>query len=560
MEEFRIFGPPGTGKTSRLATRDVPRAVDRFGPEKVMITSFTRAAAAEIASKKSRETGLPIEVAEQNVGTLHSICYHAMGQPKIVEVDYVKEWNDKHPALAVTGHKSGSFDNAIDDAGTPTEQGDTQLSLMNIYRNKIIPESMWHMSVQQFKLKWEAFKKDIDAVDFTDLIENAINDLPYAPGSPEVLFVDEAQDFTRLQLKLARNWGMEMKWIVLVGDDDQTIYRFTGADPYAFLLPPVADNRKTVLKQSYRIPQCVLERSKKLIEQINDREPKQYMARREHYPDGPTVAGQINERDFGYNKPETMIKEAVDYAAAGKEVMILTSCSYMLNQIKHELKLNGIPFGNPYRTTRGDWNPLSSKTGGVSAKDLLINFKSSGPQEPYWNVPQFINWVQFVKTGPNGTIRRKAKKFIKALKQAVKDNQPGLHSSKNMIDKILSPDAITPALDRNVDWLVDNLVKSRIPSIQYPIKVFDKFGMEAIVEPPKITIGTIHSVKGAEADVVYLFPDISWQATKEYDTQVGRDSIHRVFYVGMTRTKEILNLGEAASSSPYKQNKPSVVL
>ena len=49
MEEFRIFGPPGTGKTSRLATRDVPRAVERFGPEKVMLTSFTRAAAAEIA-------------------------------------------------------------------------------------------------------------------------------------------------------------------------------------------------------------------------------------------------------------------------------------------------------------------------------------------------------------------------------------------------------------------------------------------------------------------------------------------------------------------------------
>lgn len=560
MEEFRIFGPPGTGKTSRLATRDVPRAVERFGPEKVMITSFTRAAAAEIATKKSRDTGLPIEVAEENVGTLHSICYHAMGQPKIMEVHYIKEWNDRYPNLAITGHKTESFDNAADDTSTPTELGDTQLSLMNIYRNKLISEKMWHMEVQQFKLKWDNFKKEVDAVDFTDLIENAITELPYAPGRPEVLFVDEAQDFTKLQLKLARNWGMEMKWIVLVGDDDQTIYRFTGADPYAFLLPRVADNRKTVLKQSYRIPQAVLERSSALIERVQAREPKKYMPRREHYPDGPTVMGEVRERDFGYNKPDDMIAEAADYATDGKTVMILTSCSYMLNQIKAVLRSSGIPFANPYRLTRGDWNPLSSKESGVSAKDLLVSFKSSGSEEPYWNVPQFVNWVQFIKTGPEGTIRGQAKKFIKALKDAVEDGQPGLHSTKNVIDKILSKDAIKPALDRNVDWLVDNLVKSRLTSISYPIEVLNKFGMPAIIKQPKITIGTIHSVKGAEAQVVYLFPDISWQATKEYATQVGMDSIHRVFYVGMTRASEILNIGEPASSSPYKQNKPSVDL
>ena len=43
--EYRIFGPPGTGKTTNL-TRQIRRAVERFGPDSVLITSFSRAAAA----------------------------------------------------------------------------------------------------------------------------------------------------------------------------------------------------------------------------------------------------------------------------------------------------------------------------------------------------------------------------------------------------------------------------------------------------------------------------------------------------------------------------------
>jgi superfamily I DNA/RNA helicase len=523
-----------------------------------MITSFTKAAATEIANKKSRDTGLPIEVIDKNVGTMHSICYHALGAPQIMEVDFIKEWNNAHPQLAITGQKNSTIgmDYAADDSQIPTEFGNGLLSAMNIYRNKMLNPQMWPGPIKQFKRKWDSFKNGVGAVDFTDLIENSITDLPYAPGHPEVLFIDEAQDFTRLQLKLARNWGMEMKWIVLVGDDDQTIYKFTGADPYAFLLPAVPDNRKTVLNQSYRVPQAVLERSMDLIEKIETREPKKYMARKNE--DGTTAIGEANDRDFTYNKPEEMITEVADYANNGKKVMILTSCSFMLEASKAILRDRGIPFANPYRTSRADWNPLSSRSNGVSAKDLLVNFKSSGSDDPYWNVPQFVNWAQFIKTGPEGLIRGAGKKAIKLLKKAIENNETGLHTTRNVITQIMSQNAIIPALNRDMEWFQDNLVKSRLTSIIYPMSVLNNFGLNAIIEPPKVTIGTIHSVKGAEADVVYLFPDISWQAVKEYESDTGKDSIHRVFYVGMTRTKEILNIGEAATKSQYKENKPSV--
>ena len=72
--EYRIFGPPGTGKTTNL-TRQIRRAVKRFGKDSVLVTSFSRAAAAELA-------GQDLPVSSDRVGTLHSHCCTHWAVPK----------------------------------------------------------------------------------------------------------------------------------------------------------------------------------------------------------------------------------------------------------------------------------------------------------------------------------------------------------------------------------------------------------------------------------------------------------------------------------------------
>ena len=54
-------------------------------------------------------------------------------------------------------------------------------------------------------------------------------------------------------------------------------------------------------------------------------------------------------------------------------------------------------------------------------------------------------------------------------------------------------------------------------------------------------VGTIHSVKGGQADCVYLFPDLSQAGDAQY-ARFGhsRDSVIRLFYVGATRAREVL--------------------
>ena len=90
-------------------------------------------------------------------------------------------------------------------------------------------------------------------MDFQDLIENAI-EMRYPPNNATIGIFDEVQDFTPSQLKLIRRWARYMHWILMAGDDDQTLYAFTGATPEAFLNPPVTDEFKKVLKEKNGIP------------------------------------------------------------------------------------------------------------------------------------------------------------------------------------------------------------------------------------------------------------------------------------------------------------------
>ena len=88
---------------------------------------------------------------------------------------------------------------------------------------------------------------------------------------------------------------------------------------------------------------------------------------------------------------------------------------------------------------------------------------------------------------------------------------------------------------------------ARKKAIEYPLSVYRKRGIGALSERPRITIGTIHSTKGGEHDIVMLFPDLSVAGFNEYRSQ-NRDPVIRTFYVGMTRAKETLLLCKPMSN------------
>ena len=109
-EEYRVFGPPGTGKTTYLK-RQVLRAAERYGESAVLVTSFSRTAARELVS---RDLAIPPE----QVGTLHAHCFRALNRPRLAE-SHLEDWNGRHPeyALKRSSKKESDLDRGLDESG-----------------------------------------------------------------------------------------------------------------------------------------------------------------------------------------------------------------------------------------------------------------------------------------------------------------------------------------------------------------------------------------------------------------------------------------------------------
>lgn len=531
VQEFRMFGPPGTGKTTQISAY-VKDAVMKHGSANIMVASFTKAAALEL-------TGRHLPVDYNHVGTLHALCYRQLNSPRITDT-LIDEWNKETPQFALSGGSADLEDAAM--SGQFTSQGDGLYMAMGRLRAMLIPKSHWPISVQAFATKWDQFKADTDSIDFTDMIEISYRDYPVAPGNPSVGFFDEVQDFTPLELGLVRKWGSKMQFIILAGDDDQNLYLFKGSTPDAFLDPPVDDAHKRVLKQSYRVPRVVQAHAQHWIEKVTRREPKEYKPR--------DADGELRYlMSASFKNPRVLIQDVEQQLVAGKSVMILGSCSYILQPTIHALREAAIPFHNPYRRKRGDWNPLAASRG-VSATERLLAFLRPegdvwGDISRGWTGQDFKQFMSMLKA--DGLLKRGGKTQLSTWADQ-------FEVTLDQIMDVFESSEIGPMVGGGLDWFDDHLLATKRKAIDFPLAIAKKYGGRILRIPPKVVVGTIHSVKGGEADVVYLFPDISLSGAKEWVMGgVHKDAIIRQYYVGITRAREALVI--TAAASPYNMGR-----
>lgn len=529
--EFRIFGPPGTGKTTYLA-KQVEAAVGKHGKENILVSSMTRAAAAELVSRD-------LDVPKESIGTLHAICYRALGSPEIAETN-VADFNEKYPHFAITDTKVNVDEGAVDQ--TFNSEGDRLLATYRLQRARMEPLEDLPIDIKKFVMAWESWKATVGIIDFTDMIEYMLRTEGGPPGGQAVGIYDEAQDFNRLELSLVRKWAGYQEYVLLAGDDDQCLYSFAGATPDAFLDPPIPKEQKRILSQSWRVPRAIHERANLWIQKVGRREPKEYKPRNEE--------GLVTEVKWtSFRAPQRAIEEAEAEASKGKSVMFLCSCGYMLNNIKGLLRQEGIPFHNPYRKTRGDWNPLgSSGKGRTAMKDRLLAFLTGeGPvidNLRLWKWENLNKWIPLINS--RAVLQKKGKEMVEDMVEF-----PTAYTDEEILtayQMIFKPEAIERIGKRDIDWFRENILASKRESVEFPIKVLKKGGFPALQLPPKIIISTIHGVKGGEADIVYLFPDLSLPAMREWELGgEGREAIIRMFYVGMTRAKEKLAICQPAT-------------
>lgn len=521
-----------TGKTTYVASC-ISKAAENLGDDNIIVASFTKTAAAELAGRD-----LPIN--PDQIGTLHAHCYRALGRPPLADdTKLIKEWNEEYPMYAMSGAK-GDIDEGGCDA-TYTTDGDEIYAELQILRHRLIPEEEWSNRVLAFNEKWRRFKAHKFALDFTDLIEQASLVCDTAPGHPVIGFFDEVQDFTRLEIGLVRKWGAKMDYVMMAGDDDQSLYDFKGATPDAFLDPPVDDEHKRVLSQSWRVPRAIQTLAEGIIRQVSRREPKVYSPR--------DYEGEVYRLSTSVHNVEALLADAQKHLDAGKSVMFLTACGYMLDPIKAHLRREGIPFHNPFRTKRGDWNPLGRSRGTSAADRVFAYLRPISSVENYhgdmWHADELKRWADPLNS--KLVMKHGAKKLIDGFGVESEEDKfadVGEVPIAQLLE-VFNEDALTSAMSFDLNWYRNNLLSSKVGTMEYPIQIAQKRGVEILRETPKVIIGTIHSVKGGEADVVYLFPDLSRAGAIQWQNGgLGRDTIIRQFYVGATRARDTLVLCE----------------
>lgn len=109
---------------------------------------------------------------------------------------------------------------------------------------------------------------------------------------------------------------------------------------------------------------------------------------------------------------------------------------------------------------------------------------------------------------------------------------------------VLGESGLTAAISGDLHWFMSHLKldKKRRAMMNYRIRVGMRGGAELLSAQPRIIIGTIHSVKGGQADNVYLLPDLSGKGTESWKTTEDRAPFYRQMYIGMTRASERLFL------------------
>lgn len=523
-KNFQVFfGPPGTGKTTKLSDFAI-RYAEYEGADTLMLTSFTKAAALELA-------GRDLSLTAGSIGTLHSHCYQGLDHPTIAE-SKTKDWNESFPRypMATGGTASQVNDSAKTLHGLPDERaahgesllGDVLLSAYNLRRGALLPFSKADPVLRMFVKYWEDWKAQNGYLDFTDLLVRGLDVLKVAPGRPRTLMVDEAQDCTPLHWAVITQWSQHAVRTIAGGDDDQALYRWCGADATPLLAADATS--KSVLPKSYRLPNAIYTYAQQYLQAIRTREPKTWTSN--------GLSGEQSDLGVSWRNPESL-RSLIEQSLAMPErtLMILAPCSYMLEHIVTLLRREGIPFANPWRRRRGDWNPLFHGGRGVSSVTRLLDFLRA--PDRLWTWRELGTWGAMIRTRPNLLPAAKALLTLNADDNTV--------CPLATLEKIFTPEALQGALNGGISWLETHILKQYATGMAFPLHVYQRFGRQVLVEDPRVMVGTCHSVKGGEADTVVLFRELSRAFQQARDSGGDdADSVERMLYVGATRARHVL--------------------
>ncbi len=453
MISRKLFGPPGTGKTTKLL-KYVKTFLKLGTPiDKIGYFAFTTKAANEAIDRMLDAYPKYQRKDLKHFRTLHSLAFNQLGMKK-AQVMQDEHYEDigRQLGIEVTVYSNG-------------EESTGFINSDSEYFNLINSARIKNITIEE--------EYNTDIIDFTDMIDKFI--VSGLCPKYDVAFVDEAQDLSPIQWKMFNIIKENSRYVILAGDDDQAIYGWAGADVKKF--QQEISKKDIILPQSYRVPQNVQHIADKILKLIPEdrRVQKNWKAREEQ--------GTVN---YVYSLEDVPLNKG--------SWLVLARYNDKLNRLKTPLKEFGIYF--EYKDRK-------------SYKITL--FRS------------ILNYIRWQK-GDDLSLAE------------VRD----IFEYTNVDEKLSEErmyDLEEFGFDKNIPWY--NEFSSDYEECLYIREMLSNG--EELRKDPRVKLSTIHSAKGGEADNVLLILDntktIRDAIEKSSDKQ---DEEHRVWYVGVTRTKQNL--------------------
>ncbi|MCU1397482.1 MAG: putative ATP-dependent helicase [Acidimicrobiales bacterium] len=338
----RIIAPAGSGKT-RVLTERARHLLEiwRVPPTALSLVAFNKRAQLEMQDRTSGLRGL-------RVRTLNAIALAIVNGTAPFHPQQ-RTWRtiDEVDVRRIIGRLVQFPRKRNTD---PVASWIEALSVVRLgLRTPAHVETMYGGDVDGLAEMWPRYREQLDhdgALDFDDQIYRAIEILLADPDARAVaqqacrlLLVDEFQDLTPAHVLLVRLLAAPGFGVFGVGDDDQTIYGYSGADPewlidFASLFPGAADHP---LEVNYRCPGDVVVAADRLVRHNRRRVPK--VIRSAHVD---SLGLEIVPGDETLTTTLTIVRDAVDAGRAPNEIAVLARVNALLAPVQVGLAAAGI--------------------------------------------------------------------------------------------------------------------------------------------------------------------------------------------------------------------------
>lgn len=226
---------PGTGKTKTLVSRILCLLQERrVKPSEIMAVTFTNKAAEEMKTRLEGQLGKKGALKKLRIGTFHALCcgqLKAAGEEFILAEESMALELVREAAreLGVKG-SAKKLRQKISERKSGTAEGKQENTRGSQDRQK----GRGCQELEQLADAYQERLKAFGALDFDDLLIKALEMAKKGQSPVPYLLVDEFQDISPLQYRLIEAWSQGGREVFIIGDPNQAIYGFRGADEKSF--------------------------------------------------------------------------------------------------------------------------------------------------------------------------------------------------------------------------------------------------------------------------------------------------------------------------------------